>query len=98
MVIVPPQLSDAINNGISYLLLGTSQNDISAGQSIKIGSGGATVKVAVHVSELQSLVTIYSNDKLAPAQSTSPGRAGIELLLEVALHPPVKENPAVQAL
>ena len=68
------------------------------GQTGTIGVDKATSKVEVQVCEPQASVTVYVKLRLAPVQEAPAGRAGTELIFVVAPQPPVKLNPAAQAV
>ena len=68
------------------------------GQLGAIAVAAATTKVEVQLCEPQASVTVYVNDRLAPSQKALAGSVGTEAILVVALHPPVKLNPATQAV
>jgi hypothetical protein len=68
------------------------------GQTGTIGVDKATSKVEVQVCEPQASVTVYVNVRLVPAHEAPAGRAGRELILVVALQPPVKLKPVDQVV
>jgi hypothetical protein len=73
-------------------------NDTANGQLITIGSATATSKVDVQLVTPQSSVTMYVNERFAPAQTTLAGSSGISSMLSSALQPPENVKPDTQVL
>jgi hypothetical protein len=70
----------------------------STGQVTTIAVAGGTMKVELQLCEPLASVTVYVKLRLAPVQEAPAGRAGRELILAEAPQPPVKLNPAAQAV
>lgn len=70
----------------------------AVGQVATTGGDAATTKVELQLCESLASVTVYVKLRLAPVQEAPAGRAGTELIFVVAPQPPVKLNPAAQAV